>query len=114
MNQENLAGRGGPAEPERRDLRYGLEEALDGELPEELVQRMQRHTDDCPECAEEWEQVRLMKELVRRSCADRAPSELRERIAVQCRTVSVTRTDADGSTVRITRTSTVRREFPAP
>ncbi|ASK64832.1 mycothiol system anti-sigma-R factor [Brachybacterium avium] len=112
MNQDDLAPRAGSAESARRDLRYGLEEALDGELPEELVQRMQRHADDCPECAEEWERMRRLKELVRRSCADRAPSELRERIAVQCRTVSVTRTDSDGTTVRITRTSTVRREFP--
>ncbi|WP_394214122.1 mycothiol system anti-sigma-R factor [Brachybacterium vulturis] len=114
MSDDDLTGRGGSVEQERRDLRFGLEEALDGELPEEVVQRMQRHTDDCPECAEEWEQVRRMKELVRRSCADRAPSELRERITVQCRTVSVTRTETDGSTVRVTRTETVRRGFPAP
>ena len=97
-----------------RDMRFGLEEALDGELPREVVERMRRHTDDCPECADEWERLRRLKELVRRSCADRAPSELRERITVQCRTVSVTRTEADGSTVRITRTSTVRRDYPAP
>lgn len=98
-----------------RDLRYGLEEALDGELPQELVERMRQHTADCPECLEEWEQVRLMKELVRRSCADRAPSELHERIAVQCRTVSVTRTETDGSTVSVTTTSTTtRRTYPAP
>jgi mycothiol system anti-sigma-R factor len=90
----------------RRDLRYGLEEALDGELPRELVERMLRHTDDCPECAEEWEQVRRMKELVRRSCADRAPSELRERIAVQCRSVSIT--EADGTSVHITSTTSYR------
>src|SRR5699024_2206624 len=89
MNQDDRAPRAGAAVPGRRDLRYGLEEALDGELPEEMVRRMRRHTADCPECAEEWEQVRRMKELVRRSCADRAPSDLRERIAVQCRTVSV-------------------------
>lgn len=114
MNQDDLARRRGSAAPEQRDLRFGLEEALDGELPEEMVQRMQLHTDDCPECAEEWEQMRRMKELVRRSCADRAPSDLRERIAVQCRTVSVTRTDSEGTTVRITRTETVRRDFPAP
>ena len=112
MNQDDRAPRAGAAVPGRRDMRYGLEEALDGELPEEMVRRMRRHTADCPECAEEWEQVRRMKELVRRSCADRAPSDLRERIAVQCRTVSVTRTDADGSSVRITRTETVRRELP--
>ncbi|HEX7352462.1 mycothiol system anti-sigma-R factor [Brachybacterium sp.] len=111
MRQDDPRGR---AEPGQRDLRYGLEEALDGELPPELVERMQRHTDDCSECAEEWEQVRRMKELVRRSCADQAPSDLRERIAVQCRTVSVTRTEADGTSVRITRTSSTRREFPAP
>ncbi|AXK45417.1 mycothiol system anti-sigma-R factor [Brachybacterium saurashtrense] len=111
MTQDDPTGRSGGA---GRDLRYGLDEALDGELPAEMVQRMRRHTDDCPECAEEWERVRALKELVRRSCADRAPSSLRERIAVHCRTVSVTRTEtrteADG-TVRITRTSTVRREL---
>ena len=100
------------AAQDARDMRFGLEEALDGELPRETVERMRRHTDDCPECADEWELVRRMKELVRRSCADRAPSDLRERIAVQCRTVSVTRTGADGSSVRITRTKTVRRELP--
>lgn len=114
MTQDDPTRRGGPAGPERRDLRYGLEGALDGELPAELVARMQDHTEGCPECAEEWEQVRRIKELVRRSCADRAPSELKERIAVQCRTISVTRTEVDGSTVRVTRTSTVRRERPAP
>ncbi|MDN5822675.1 MAG: zf-HC2 domain-containing protein, partial [Brachybacterium sp.] len=34
-----------------RDARYRLEEALDGELPRETVERMERHTEDCPECA---------------------------------------------------------------
>jgi mycothiol system anti-sigma-R factor len=97
---------------DERDMRFGLEEALDGELPRETVERMRRHTDDCPECADEWELVRRMKELVRRSCADRAPSELRERIAVQCRTVTVTSTSADGSTVRVTRSTTTRRTLP--
>ncbi|MGP9582056.1 MULTISPECIES: anti-sigma factor [unclassified Brachybacterium] len=107
------AGREDAGQRPRRDLRYGLEEALDGELPREMVEKMQRHTVDCPECADEWEQVRRVKELVRRSCADRAPSELRERIAVQCRTVSVTRTEVDGSTVRITTSSTTtRRTYP--
>ncbi|MFC7376860.1 MULTISPECIES: mycothiol system anti-sigma-R factor [unclassified Brachybacterium] len=112
MTQNDMTATGGTDQP-RRDLRYGLEEALDGELPPEVVARMERHTEGCPECAEEWEQVRRMKELVRRSCADRAPSSLRERIAVQYRSVSVTRTtDADGSTsVRITTTST-RRQLP--
>ncbi|HJC71039.1 MAG TPA: mycothiol system anti-sigma-R factor [Candidatus Brachybacterium intestinipullorum] len=100
------------AAQDARDMRFGLEEALDGELPRETVERMRRHTDDCPECADEWELVRRMKELVRRSCADRAPSDLRERIAVQCRTVTVTRTGPDGSTVQVTRSTTTRRSLP--
>ena len=97
---------------ERRDLRYGLEEAIDGELPRELVEKMTRHTADCPECADEVERLRLLKELVRRSCSDPAPSELRERIALQCREVSVTSTSPttqDGATVRVTRTTRTTR-----
>ena len=90
----------------RRDLRYGLEEALDGEVPPELAERMTAHTADCPECAAEVERLRRLKELVRRSCCDTpAPSGLRDRIALQCRTVTVTSTDADGTTVSVTRTS---------
>lgn len=88
-----------------RDLRFGLEEAVDGELPRELVERMTAHAADCPECADEIERLRRIKELVRRSCCEPAPSSLRERIAVQCRSVSVTRRDADGTTtVQVTST----------
>ncbi|MFC0673444.1 zf-HC2 domain-containing protein [Brachybacterium hainanense] len=94
-----------------RDPRYGLEEALDGELPRETVARMSRHTEDCPECADEWERLRRLKELVRRSCRqDVAPSRLRERISVECqdllytRTEQVTRIDVDGRRTTVTRT----------
>ena len=89
-----------------RDLRFGLEGAIDGELPVEMVERMLLHAQDCPECAEELERLRRVKNLVRRSCADRAPSSLRERISVQYRSVTVSRTGTDGtSSVRITSTS---------
>lgn len=101
-----MSTRSTPGEDPRRDLRYGLEEALDGEVPQELAERMTAHTADCPECADEVERLRRLKELVRRSCCDTpAPSDLRDRIALQCRSVSVTSTDADGTTVRVTRTS---------
>lgn len=113
MSQDDRTTPDATEQQARSDLRYGLEEALDGELPPEMVERMQRHTDDCPECADEWERMRRMKELVRRSFAERAPSDLRERITVQCRSVSVTRTEADGTTVRITSTTT-RRTYPPP
>lgn len=94
---------------EVRDLRFGLEEALDGELPGEMVERMAQHTRGCPECAEEWERLSRIKELVRRSCVEPAPSSLRERITVEYRSVAVTRDD-EGQTattsVRVTRTRT--------
>ena len=117
MSEDDRARQGRAAEA-GRDMRFGLEEALDGELPRETVERMHRHTDDCPECADEWERLRRLKELVRRSCADRAPSDLRARIADTCRTVTVTTTStstttgADGSTVRVTRSTTTRRTLP--
>lgn len=97
----------GETDGARRDLRYGLQEALDGELPAEMVERMSRHAEDCPECADEVERLRRLKELVRRSCTENAPPSLRERIAVQCRTVSVTRTtvDGEGSSLTVTRSS---------
>ena len=117
MTQDDRARRE-TATGSTRDMRFGLEEALDGELPREVVERMRRHTDGCPECADEWERLRRLKELVRRSCADRAPSDLRARIADTCRTVTVTTTStstttgADGSTVRVTRSTTTRRTLP--
>ncbi|MEE1617063.1 zf-HC2 domain-containing protein [Brachybacterium sp. J153] len=95
-----------------REARYRLAEALDGELPRETVDRMLDHAAGCVECHDEIERLRRLKELVRRSCVDRAPSTLRERIAVQCRTVSVTsRADGTAASVRIT---TTRREITGP
>ncbi|WP_152352659.1 mycothiol system anti-sigma-R factor [Brachybacterium subflavum] len=96
----------------RRDLRFGLEEALDGELPRDVVERMTRHAEDCPECADELERLRAMKNLVRRCCAnDTAPQTLRERISVQYRSVQYQRLEVehgpDGATFRST---TVRRD----
>lgn len=96
----------------RRDLRFGLEEALDGELPRDVVERMTRHAEECPECAEELERLRAMKDLVRRCCTkDTAPQTLRERISVQYRSVQYQRLEVehgpDGATFRST---SVRRD----
>lgn len=76
--------------PRGRDDRYALEEVLDGELPAARAAMLLAHLDDCPECAEEVERVRRMKELVRRSCCEPAPESLRERITIEYRRVSVT------------------------
>lgn len=106
MTQDDAAAR------EARDLRYGLEEALDGELPGEMVERMARHTLDCPECAEEWERLRRIKELVRRSCAEPAPRSLRERITVEYRSVQTTHTESGRATTSSVRVTTTRKQPP--
>lgn len=106
MNREQM-----DRNPAERDPRFGLEEALDGELPIDIVERMLSHAQGCPECAEELERLRRVKDLVRRSCADRAPSSLRERITVQYRSVTVSRTGTDGtSSVHIATTSSTVRQ----
>lgn len=99
-----------------RDPRYGLEEAVDGELPGERIARMRAHAADCPECAEEIARLLRIKELLRRSCGRAAaPSSLRERITVEYRSIEVSRRTGEGtsrassSTVRI---STTRRQGP--
>lgn len=93
-----------PVDRRGRDRRFGLEEAVDGEVPREVLERMTRHANGCPECADELDRLRRIKELVRRSCVDTAPLSLRERIAVQYRSISVTRTESGESSVRVTRT----------
>lgn len=96
---------------EDRDALALLEEACDGELSPERIQRMLDHLGDCPECAQEVERLRQMKKLVRRSCrSDTAPVSLRERISIEYRRVSVTETGPDG--VRRTTTATTRIRRP--
>ncbi|WP_205678963.1 zf-HC2 domain-containing protein [Brachybacterium endophyticum] len=93
---------GGATDSERRDLRFGLEEALDGELPADVVARMTEHAEGCPECAAEFARLRAMKDLVRRCCqAETAPATLRERISVQYRRLEVEH-GPDGATFRST------------
>ena len=106
-----MNARGEDVRDAERDPRFGLEEALDGELPRETVDRMRGHTEECPECADEWDRLRRLKELVRRSCQqDVAPRSLRERISSECqgfsitRTQQVTRIDAEGRRSTVTRT----------
>ncbi|MCL6423799.1 mycothiol system anti-sigma-R factor [Brachybacterium sp. JHP9] len=86
--------------------RFGLETALDGELPRETVARMTAHAEGCPECAEEMARLRALKELVRRSCAsETAPRTLRERISIQYSRIEVTHSQGSASI----ETRTVRR-----
>ena len=84
---------------------FGLDEALDGELCAETVARLEKHLENCVECAEEMARLRAVKALLQRTMPVTAPPQLRERISVQYRSVTVSN---ETGTTTVTRSS-VRR-----
>jgi len=60
-----------------------LFEFLDAEIDEERGDRIRVHLASCEQCFHEYDVVDHMKALIKRSCGERAPVELHERIRVQ-------------------------------
>ena len=65
-------------------------EFVDGELTERDLTRIRQHLDECPPCLREYDLEAALKALVRRSCQDRAPEELRVRILARITEVRIT------------------------
>ena len=64
-------------------------EYLDGELSATDLIRIREHLDDCGPCLRQYDLDVVLKALVRRSCREQAPADLRERILVQISQVRV-------------------------
>ena len=62
---------------------------LDNELDEADCSEVQMHLDECGPCLERYDLQRTVKQVVARSCSERAPDGLRERVRVQIRQVQV-------------------------
>ena len=58
-------------------------EYLDGELSPSDLERIREHIDDCGPCLQQYDLDIALKALVRRSCQESAPADLRERIMVK-------------------------------
>jgi mycothiol system anti-sigma-R factor len=58
-------------------------EYLDGELSPADLERIREHIDDCGPCLQQYDLDIALKALVRRSCQESAPADLRERIMVK-------------------------------
>ena len=58
-------------------------EYLDGELSPADLDRIREHIDDCGPCLQQYDLDIALKALVRRSCQESAPADLRERIMVK-------------------------------
>ena len=85
-------GRPGPGahKPDCSAFLDQIYEFVDGELTERDLTRIRQHLDECPPCLREYDLEAALKALVRRSCQDRAPEELRVRILARITEVRIT------------------------
>lgn len=60
-----------------------LYEYLDGEMSPADVLQIREHLDDCAPCLQQYDLDVALKALIRRSCRESAPADLRERIMVK-------------------------------
>ena len=62
---------------------------IDNELPEGDCSVVRAHLDGCNPCLEKYDLQVTVKQLVARSCTERAPAGLAERVKLQIREVQV-------------------------
>jgi mycothiol system anti-sigma-R factor len=64
-------------------------EYLDGEMSPADLEQIREHLDDCAPCLKQYDLDTALKALVRRSCRESAPADLRERIMVKITEVRI-------------------------
>jgi mycothiol system anti-sigma-R factor len=62
---------------------------IDSELDDADASQIQQHLEECGPCLREVDLERMVKALVARSCHERAPVELRQRVMFSIRQVQV-------------------------
>jgi mycothiol system anti-sigma-R factor len=62
---------------------------IDHELDNASSEQIQTHLDECGPCLREVDLERMVKALVARSCTERAPVELRQRVMFSIRQVQI-------------------------
>ena len=72
------------------ELLENLMEFLDSELDEDTCTRYRQHAATCPTCHEATDAEEHIRQMVRRSCAEKAPSSLRLRVESQLEVLRVT------------------------
>ena len=85
------------ADPSAQDCAEYLERIvyfLDNELDDADCEAVRIHLDSCNPCLVRYDLQRTVKSVVARSCAEKAPSDLRERVRIQIREVQVRITES--------------------
>ena len=62
---------------------------IDNELENADSAQIQAHLDECGPCLDKFDLERTVKSLVARSCAERAPESLRDKVLLRIRQVQV-------------------------
>jgi mycothiol system anti-sigma-R factor len=73
---------------------------IDNELPTADFAQIQHHLDECGPCLAKYDLERTVKQLVQRSCAERAPAELRDKVLLRIRQVHLEIADVEVSEPR--------------
>jgi mycothiol system anti-sigma-R factor len=70
-------------------------EYLDGELDGERVHHIKQHLDECGPCLREFGLEEAVKAIVKRSCHDQAPADLRAKVMTR---IQMARVELRGET----------------
>jgi mycothiol system anti-sigma-R factor len=79
-------------QPEAQDCSDVLEALylfIDGEIDSANASLIRHHLDDCAPCLKAYDLDVIVKSLIARSCAEKAPPPLRERVLMSIRQVQV-------------------------
>lgn len=90
------------------ELARALYEFVDGRGDAATRERLQRHAEQCPSCLEALGVEQQVREILRASCTQPAPMELRTKISRQLRVMS---SDGNTSYSSVTEYTEIRREY---
>ncbi|KAA1428811.1 mycothiol system anti-sigma-R factor [Nocardioides antri] len=79
----------GPTNEECADFLERIMRLIDNELEEGDCAVVRAHIDTCNPCLERYDLQRTVKALVARSCSEKAPVELRDRVRVRIQEIQV-------------------------
>ena len=80
---------GDAGHPDCSDVLDRVYEYVDGELSSDVVESIREHLAECAPCLRQYDLEAVLKQLVRRSCQDRAPETLRLRIIARITEVRI-------------------------
>ena len=78
-----------PTNAECADFLERIVRLIDNELEDGDCAVVRAHIDSCSPCLERYDLQRTVKAVVARSCGEKAPAELRDKVRIQIRQVQV-------------------------